>query len=122
VTISAPFANVFSAFNEGLEKGPNSLAAPSAAQPASGAETGDLDPATLLQLLQALEAEGGQVPFSAFAKRLPGDSVASLTATIRLMKEGWVEFVGDVSETSNVRLTGQGREMLATLRGSTAAI
>jgi hypothetical protein len=121
---TAPFANVFSAFSEGLEKGADatSVAPTGAAASAVGSETSEgLDTSTLLQALQSLESEGGQQPFSLFAKRLPGDPIASLASTVQLMKQGWVEFVGATSENSDVRLTALGREILTTLKESTAA-
>jgi hypothetical protein len=110
---AAPYANVFDAFNKGLE---GIAPAPSAA-PAGSTES-----LPLLSVLQALgQAQDGRLPFSAFAKLVPGDPVTTLTATVRMMKEGWVEFVGQVSESSDVRLTGQGQDLLATLAQSTAA-
>lgn len=108
------FANVVGAFNVGLSKG--QAPAETAANP-----TNEIDTFSLLQVLQSLSDEGGGMPFSAFAKRLPGDDFTALSATVRLMKDGWVEFVGDISENSDVRLTPKGSDMLATLHNSIAA-
>jgi hypothetical protein len=119
---ATPFANVFGAFSAGLSGQTGSEAQPSSSAPASGSDAAaEIDTFSLLQVLQSLEAEGGSLPFAEFAKRLPGDNFTALSSTVRLMKDGWVEFVGDISETSVVRLTPRGRDMLATLKNSIAA-
>jgi hypothetical protein len=106
---TTPLANVFSAFSRGLESGePTSSSAPNG--------DGDQDTFTLLRLLQALaESPEGRLPFSLFANQLPGDPVATLASTVKLMREGWVEFVGPASEQSDVRLTDRGRAAVSTL-------
>ncbi len=122
---SSAFADVYSAFSEEPNKPANVSVAP-APQAAASAES--LAPSTagsetysLIQVLQMMNAEGGRLPFSLFARQLPGDPVTSLASTVDLMKKGWVEFVGDINENSDVRLTDMGRDMLVTLKNSISA-
>jgi hypothetical protein len=107
----SPYADVFSAFSKGLEEGRRSE--PNQAE-SSG--QGGLDTVRALTVLS--EAPDHSMPFTLFATYVPGDQIATLTSTVKLMHDGWVEFVGGVSETSDVRLTGRGREMLDTLKSA----
>jgi hypothetical protein len=110
----SPYANVFGAFSKGLEEGRRAGAAEN---PEPGPE-GGFD--TLRALTVLGDAPEHSMPFAQFATYVPGDSIATLTSTVKLMRDGWVEFVGSVSEQGEVRLTSRGREMLETLKGAAA--
>ena len=121
---SSAFADVYSAFSEDPTKAAPTAVAP-APQAAASVEnptpsTAGSETYNLIQVLQTMNAEGGRLPFSLFARQLPGDPVTSLASTVDLMKKGWVEFVGDINENSDVRLTDMGRDMLVTLKNSIA--
>ena len=113
---SKAYSNVFSAFSRGLSNGPTStqtLTAPTAPTP-------DDALAPYRALLALAETPEGRLPFTEFGRYLPGDNVGTLSATLQLMKHGWVEFVGDISETSEVRLTPSGHDLVETFRKSVA--
>ena len=74
---SSAFADVYSAFSEGPNKvaptpvlgAPQAAASVESIAPSvAGSETYDL-----IQVLQTMNAEGGRMPFSFFARQLPGD-------------------------------------------------
>jgi hypothetical protein len=118
---ATPLANVFDAFRKGLDGTVAPAMSPAMSGPRAEQASGP-ESLPLLSVLQTLgRAPDGRLPFSAFAGLVPGDPVTTLAATVRMMKEGWVEFVGQVSESSDVRLTGQGQDLLATLAQYTAA-
>jgi hypothetical protein len=102
----APFANVFGAFSSGLSGG--------------GQQTsGSSEPIAFYRALSMLaEQPEGRMSFGLFGKYLPGDSVGTLSSALRLVKEGWIEFVGDVVETSDVRLTPAGRDLVDTMKSA----
>ncbi len=117
----APYANVFSAFSEGLSRKPEPQA-PASAAPESSATTAPSSPFEYFRALATLaDQPKATMPFTQFGGLLPGDSVGTLSAALRLMKEGLVEFVGDISEVSDIRLTASGRDLVETLRKATSA-
>ena len=116
------FANVFSAFQKGFEGSSAVRSSETAPEPAAAPQQPEPDTFALVAMLQVL-ADGpeGGIPFSQFAAQVPAGPVSTLSSVVKLMKEGWVEFVGEISENSAVRLTPRGRELVSTLRGSVAA-
>ena len=109
---SKPSSNVFAAFNRGLVRGST---APTLA-PTTTPQDDTLVPTRAL--LHLAESPDRTLPFSEFSNFLPGDNLASMTSALQLMKRGWLEFVGDISESSHVQLTPSGQELADTLRKS----
>ncbi len=147
---SAPFADVYQAFSQGLSEGqaqsdqaqradtlrgaPASQAAPSipvsgpaaappnapAAAPAAAPNGTALDSLQVLQVLQAVDAGGGSMPFEALAQIVQGDAVANLSVVSSLVKQGLVELAGELAPDTPIRITDRGREMVGLLRQSSA--
>jgi len=113
--------NVFSAFQSGRSGGASTQFAFSRAQSPVEAQKPDGETANLVGLLRTLALNPeGRDSFADFTRGLPGDSVAKLSVTVGLMKEGWLEFVGGVDENSDLRITDAGRQVVATLNGAIA--
>lgn len=111
-----PEANTFSVFNQALEEASARQQAPRKAAPV--APDSDFDVIRALDVLA--QARDQTLPFAQFAKYVPGDRISTVTNAVKLMRDGWVEFVGQASENSEVRLTKRGRDMLDTLTGAVA--
>lgn len=105
-------ANVFAAFNRGLTRG----APANTATPAATPQDDTLVPTRAL--LRLADSPRQTLPFAEFRVHLPGDNLDSMSSALQLMKRGWVEFIGDISESSDVHLTPSGQELADTLRKS----
>ena len=112
--LSKPYSNVVAAFNRGISAKTNPPGAPTTV--VHGAQDDMLVPSKALLVLA--DSPQYTLTFSDFSRYLPGDTVGSMSSALQLMNRGWVEFVGDISETSAIRLTPSGRELADTLRKS----